>query len=280
MRTATYLPGDLYAGGVGEARNITASKGLACTTTAQFVPILDGVTGIEFLTRNYAGGAAVVRYALNPYLLVVKTTDNLGSTSNTTDYSKNAQDGDAATLVDLSSLSTLANNDYLLIGSHLPFRGVDVDVNAANGNASVLTVTYWNGSAWTDITATDGTTNGGATFAIDGQVTWTVPAAWTAAQLVDIISPAPVYNSTKYRNEVLYWTRWEVSAALDSSTTLKAMLTMNRSTTYAEMISTFARDFRVYKAPGGLGCIEALTDAGTANLIINGFTRLGESGIG
>ena len=206
----------------------------------------------------------VVQYLLNPYLIVLKTADDLQTI---TDYSESAQDGSAATDVTLSSLGTAAQGDYLYVGAYHPFRGVSVDVDAANANASVLTVNYWNGSAWTDITATDGTISGGASMGQDGDVTWTVPTAWAAASLTTINSPAPA--SVAYRNDSrVYWTRWQFSAALDASTTLNSMLAMNRSTTYAELPSGVAWQQRCEKTPGGIGCIEAKTDAGTANLVV------------
>jgi hypothetical protein len=206
----------------------------------------------------------VVKWLANPYLVVLKTSDSLATV---TDYSAAAQDNSTSSDVVLSSLPTAANGGYLYVGAYAPFRGVVVDVDSTNSTASVLTVNYWNG-AWTSISATDGTASGGATFAVDGNVTWTVPSDWVAASLATINSPAPGAGVQYRADGRMYWTRWQVSVALDASTTLNSMLAMNRSTTYAELPSGVAWQQRMDKAPGGIGCIEALTDAGTANLVV------------
>ena len=256
----------VVSGAAGEVRGAGASKGVALTTTAAFTALPLGTNYVTLMPRN-AATAVVVRYALNPWLIIVKTTDAFAAVGNATDYSEEAQDGSTATLVTLSSLSTAANDDYLYVGAHVPFRGVDIDVNATNGNASVLTVKYRkNDNTWADITATDGTTSGGATLAQDGTVTWTVPTDWLSASLRSI--GADGFNP----NVALYWTRWEVSAALDASVTLSHMLALNRSTTYAEFPTSLGKEFFIKQGVGGTGCIEALTDAGTANLVIEAAT--------
>ena len=252
---------------IGETRTLsTADGGTALSTTLALIPIPPRVSRLIIIPRNFAT-AVVAKFALNPYLVVLKTLDNLATA---TDYSEAAQDADTATDIDLSSLDTAANGDYLYVGSHQRFRGVRVDVDAANGNASTLTVNYWNGTAWVTITATDGSASGGATIAVDGNVTWTVPAAWVAASLEDIASPVPG-SIVPYKDLKLYWTRWQVSAALDATSTLNSMLSLNRNTAqYAELLATTALDERIKRGLGGIACVEALTDGGTANLIVNG----------
>lgn len=259
---------ETIAGPLGELRGST-STGVALTTAAAFTAIPKGTRLLQLSPRNFVG-AAVVRVAVNPYLTVLKTADALATAP--TDYSENAQDGDAGTDVTLSSLDTAANLDFLYVGSHLPFRGVNIDVDAANGTVNAITVKYRKSDdTWADISATDGTDSGGASMAIDGNVTWTVPTDWKSARLIDIGDTILSFpGATSY----LYWTRWQWSAAMDSSTTLNAMLAMSRSTAYAELASGQALEFGVMKGPDGLGCIEALTDAGTANLVMN-FAAIG-----
>mgnify|MGYP001608736419 CR=1 FL=1 len=269
---------ETYEAPYGELRGAGTSAGTALTTTAGFIPIPKGSHHLFMTPRNFAT-AVVARLAMNPWLVVLKTQDNLVTPP--VDYSELAQDGDAATDVDLSDLSTLALGDFLLVGSHLPFRGVSIDVDGANANAALLTVSYWNGSAWAAISETDGTETGGTTtLAADGTVTWTIPAGplWKAESLRDIfarVGPAvldAVYNApsmAQYASERMYWTRWEVDAALDAATTLNSMYAMNRSTAYFELLPSQAWSERVHRGFGGDGCIEALTDAGTGNLIVN-----------
>lgn len=250
-------------GPLGEIRSATtAGGGTALSTTAVAIPIPDGTRTVQYIPRNYAT-AVVLKLARNPYLLVYKTTDLLATI---TDYSSAAQDGNAATDVVLSSLDTLANGDALWIGGHLPFRGIQVDVDAANATASVLAGHYWDGNSLEALTVTDGSDSGGATFAIDGAITWTMPTDWTRGKLATVGSAA---QSIPHNGVDLYWVRLTVSAALDSSATLNSLLALNRSIAYAEYPVGFAVEERFQKGLGYWGSVEALVDAGTASLIVN-----------
>ena len=262
---------EVLAGGLGETRAAsTTSGGTALTDSATFIQLPLTTGHIDLTPRNFAT-AVVVKYNLNPWLVVLKTIDNLATAP--TDYSATAQDADASTDIDVGSLSTLANGDFLLIGSHLPFRGVYIDIDTANtqGTATIL-VEYWNGSAWVDTSATDGTFST-MVWAVDGLTYWTVPTAWKPGILSAIYPsmPASQYTGLNY-----YWTRWSVSAALaDSTITFNSMVAANRSTAYVERVSGQTFEARIQHGLGGIGCIEALTDAGTANLIVNVATQRG-----
>lgn len=130
-----------------------------------------------------------------------KTTDD---GANYTDYSANVIDNGAG-VATLSSLDTVANGDWIVVGGPVPFMGAAMDMSTnVNANAATLTAEYWNGSAWTALTnVTDGTASGGATFGADGQITWTMPADWASSTINAIAA---------------YWVRLSVSAALDAST--------------------------------------------------------------
>ena len=256
---------EIIAGGVGELRAAsTAAGGTALTTTAGYIQLPKGTYHIYLTPRNFAT-AVVAKVAINPWLVILETNDAMATAP--TDWSESAQDADAATDIDVSSFGTLANGDFLLIGSHLPFRGVYIDVDSTNSAGTASTsVYYWNGSAWADTTETDGTFST-MTFAQDGLVYWTVPTDWRATTLKTLYTSTPtsVYTGLNY-----YWTRWEVSAALtDASVTFNSMVAANRSITYAELLSGQCFEERVGRGLGGAGCVEALTDAGTANLIVN-----------
>ena len=240
------LPGYL-----GDLRAIsTAGGGSALTSTYSQVRIPEGVSFLFLTPRNYTG-AVVVQVGLGPYLSVFKTVDDAVTF---TDYSVEAQDGDAATDVTLSSLGTAAQGDYLYVGAPRPFRGIKVDVDAANANASVLSGKYFNGDSWADASITDGTASGGATFAIDGDITWTVHSGW---------------KKTKINGREMYWMRFQASAALDSTTTQNSFLPMCESTSYFELQAGQTLEIAIDRGPNGYSTVEAKTDAGTANLIIN-----------
>jgi len=254
----------------GEFRTSSASKGQACTTTASYSQLLPKTERIFLTARNFST-AAIVKVAINPYLCILKTIDGMASMP--LDYSSAAQDASTSTEVILSGLNTVANGDFLLVGAHLPFRGCYMDVNATNSTGSVtLTVSYWNGNIWVDTANTDGWS--ATAFDQDGLTYWTVPTAWTPSSIEEMYPDCPEVPDIPNLSlkTKLYWTRWEVDTAIDSSVTLYSMVAANRSTTYAELVEDQMVSANVYNGIGGVGCIEALTDAGTANLIVNCFT--------
>lgn len=247
-------------GTLGDLRGGT-STGVALSTTAAYISIPRATKYLSLTPRNFTT-AVVARLGLCPWLSVLKTQD---AGVSITDYSDNAQDNSVATDVTLSSQGTAANGDFLYVGSHIPFRGVYIDVDAANGNASVLTVKYRKSdNTWADISAADGSTSAGASIAVDGAVTWTVPTDWIPCQLPQIGDLASSLGGSGHK---FYWTRWEFSAALDASTTLNSMTALPQSTSYAELPSGQQLQTSIQFGPWGFAAIEALTDAGTANLI-------------
>lgn len=270
------MPTEILTGPVGEVRAAsTASGGTALTTTAAYIQLPLYTAHIELIPRNFAA-AIVVKWNKNPWLVVLKTTDNM--LTEPIDYSIHAQDSDTATEVDVSSLSTLANGDFLLIGSHLPFRGCWFDMDGTNGaGTATLSVSYYS-DTWEAMTVGGGTLTDGTfstmTFAQDGLVYWTPSANWTPRMLSELYPTMTV--KTYYTHVPLYWTRWAVSAALaDTTVTMDSIVAANRNTTYPEIPSGFAHQEIIEHGFGGIGCIEALTDLGTANLIVNCATRRG-----
>lgn len=274
--------GDSNAGPLGELRSLTTAAGGSALSTSVpiLVPFPKNTTRLQIIPCTFAGGATVCKLLFNPWLIALRTTDLL---ANVTDYSENAQDGDTATLVTLSAQPTAANGGYLYVGSHVPFSGLKAAVTSANAAASVLSGDYWNGTTWANITATDGTASGGATMAISGNITWTVPSAWAAVALADAGTPKPQQWASinrDYRQESLYWVRLKVSAVLSATVTLNELLAINRSTAYAEYPFGATLEERVMRGLGGTGSVQALIDVGTAKLIINAATALGGKGLG
>lgn len=146
---------------------------------------------------------------------VKKTTDNGGSY--TTATATNDRD---ANVLNISSLDTVANGDWVVVGfAPGSIYGMVVEFLAptTNSNTSALTVSYWNGSAWTAFGVASGQSvwddtrqpllatpmvDGVATFARPGKITWnTAPS--TVISTIDGVSA--------------HWYRLSVSAALDSS---------------------------------------------------------------
>ena len=110
-------------------------------------------------------------------------------------------------------------------------------------------------------------------MAQSGDITWTVPTDWTKSFLNQTwgapIPAASMQHQMIYADKPYYWMRWSVSAQLSATVKANTMLSLNRSTAYAEAIALTLLQFRTNKAPGGVSCLELLTDAGTANAIVN-----------
>lgn len=293
------MPTENYGfGPVGEIRAAsTAGTGTALTTTAAFITIPNGTFWLRLQARNWTTTTVAARVALNPYLSIVKTTDSFATAANVTDGSVNLQDDQASTTFNMV-LDTLANGDAIYIGSATPIRGLNIVMDGANVNAvvSTSTIKYWkNTAAWTALTITDNTVTTGETLNKSGTITWTAPTDWLRAALgssnqsgVAGIAETATLGAVPYSQLPLYWLRWEVSAALTAGTAAQTIVAMNRSTAYWDIplplvgdgttagqagAQTQPLDFLIEKGPGGVGCIEALTQASTANLIVDCATR-------
>jgi hypothetical protein len=196
--------------------------------------------------------ASDFRFQISPRLQAVLKTTDIGVTF--TDATAAVEDRVAATVLDISSLSTLANGDYVLVGSNKPFGGIAVDLATVNVNASVMAVHYWNGTAWTNITPTDGTISpAGTSLGADGAITWTTPTDWV-----------PYTISTK----PLYWVRITFSAALDATVTVQGMALISKD---ANRGYGYAGQSVIVPLGNDSGTLEAILGASTATLDITWF---------
>lgn len=128
-------------------------------------------------------------------------------------YTDEVTDEDATTKATftLDTLST-DNVNALYVGYWQPIDGIVVDLTSSQRNTASLTLKYWNGSAWVDASATDGTKSGGWPLAQDGTISWTSPAVGTE-------KPRRINGLT------LFWYRIETSATLMSVDILKLTVT-------------------------------------------------------
>ena len=277
------MPTEILGANLGHQRIAGASAGVSLSTTAAFTPFHQGTEHVDIVPRNLST-AVVVKYAFCPYLIILKADSADGLGGHLEDNTQVAQDGSTATSVTLSSF---AAGRALYVGSAIPFRGAHVDVDGANSTGStVITVSYWNGSAWVDTSDTDGTISGGISLAQDGAITWTVPSEWQLATLNQLAAGAGETldsSGQKWSYVNMYWTKWTWSHAMDSAVTLDHILGINESTAYAELTDSTAYEGRIHNGFGanGVAGIEALTDDGTANLIVtcsamNGYFSTGK----
>ena len=270
------MPTEILGANLGHQRAAGAASGVSLSTTAAFTAFHRGTEYIDLIPRNFSG-AAVARYALCPYLVILKADSADDLAGRIEDYSAIAQDGSTSTTVDLSSFAAGRN---VYVGSAIPFRGVNIDVNATNSTGSTaLTVYYWAGS-WVDISDSDGTSSS-VSLDQDGSVTWTVPSAWQSTSLVKI--DRSVNSSLQWRDVQMYWTKWTWSHAMDSTVTLYHMLGINESTAYAEVPSSLGTGMRIHHGFGsnGVAGVETLTNAGTGNMLVtcsalNGYFSTGK----
>ena len=241
----------------------TAGGGTSLSTTPALITIPFGSTYMSLTPRDFLT-AIVAQYTLNPYLEIVHTTDLLVSASGFTHLSDEMQDGDTADN-NFAVWDTLANGSALYVGSELPFRGVKVDIGTTpNAVASVLTIKYWDAGAWTDIVNSEGTKTATECLSQDGDETWTVPSAWKKDSLYAI--GETVRSDGPFRTP-MYWTRWEVSAALTADMDIISILPYNRATTYAELLEGQVREMSLSDRQSSV--IEALVDAGSGKLVVN-----------
>jgi len=183
---------------------VSAFYGEQVTLVSAVYAALAAPAGTRMVMLN--GTAAFTAQICGKISQVLKTTDDAVTF---TDYTTYATDKSTSTDVDLSSLSTAANGDYWYVTSKKPFGGVICDVDSVNSNASVQSGYFWTGTEWASLSITDGTANGGACFAQDGMIYWTVPTNWKRI----------TFNGQPDE----YVARFQVSAALDAATTLNSV---------------------------------------------------------
>lgn len=182
-----------------------------------------------------------------------------------------AKDGDAAT----AWSPTIVTTDRVYVMHSEPFGKMTFDIGATfNDVASVMTVQYFNGNAWTSLSITDGTDVSGDTLKQDGSVTWTIPYDWEECT-VD--------------SDEGYWVRWYVSVNLTASVNINE-ITVTRQNNVNLDLPAFVADQRQWatldispvKYPGcdytriaAVG-LNVVTDSGATNVTIyDGIKVLG-----
>jgi hypothetical protein len=124
------------------------------------------------------------------------------------DYTSEVSDN---TLTNFSTaLIPMATADYLYIGYYEQFDAIELTPYIDNNqNSSFLTVAYWNGARYVNLTVEDGTTGETTvTLSRKGKVSWTLPDDWKEN------IPFDTFMSRGY------WVRLSVSAALTATTAI------------------------------------------------------------
>jgi hypothetical protein len=147
---------------------------------------------------NLTGQAGQLLAVLDACLIVNKVYSYNGSayTDNTTEARLNG--GTAFTMFPDND-----TNDVFYIGMQNTFTQATFDL-ATLGSSATRAWEYWNGSAWTTLTVTDGTSG----FTADGTVTWTAPGSWA---------------TTSVNSVTLYWVRITQSVAPSTNPTVNSV---------------------------------------------------------
>jgi len=114
----------------------------------------------------------------------------------------------------------VAAEDFLFVGSDLPFNHRYLDIGTANSNASVLSVSLWDGDTFSAAVDTiDETDSSGVTLAQSGVFSWKLDKNknWSRKDTEDVtgLTTLTIYH--------LFWARFAVSADLSGGTTLNTV---------------------------------------------------------
>lgn len=133
---------------------------------------------------------------------------------------------DNGTLTDLSTslsdykngsatIQMVADEDYIFIGSKLPFNHIFVEITSGNTSASVLSVSHWDSKEFKSVVEViDETSVGGKTLAQSGYISWTPNKDYTYSMDDSTNVTGLGTNITIYD---MYWTRLAVSADFTSA---------------------------------------------------------------
>lgn len=136
---------------------------------------------------------------------------------------------DNTSLIDLSvklnnynsgteTIGIVAAQDAIYIGSDLPFNHRYFQVSTANDQASIITVSLWDGSQWNNaVEVIDQTSTTGMTLAQSGIISWTPDRdeVWQYARSTEDISDLSTLKIYDY-----YWAKFTFSANLKTTTAL------------------------------------------------------------
>lgn len=117
------------------------------------------------------------------------------------------------------TLAIVATEDALYVGSDLPFNHRWIEVSTVNDQASVISVSLWNGSAWkAAVDLIDQTSISGVCLAQSGILSWTPDRneSWTDQYTTEEI---PELSSFKIYD--MYWAKLTFSGDLKSTTAIE-----------------------------------------------------------
>ncbi len=191
------------------------------------IPANNAADTVQKLYNTYHGyreilistaGTAEMSVALAPrcvaaYFLSGSTyTDLLGGDNGLIDRGTAGTSG--------GTLDAMSGVSKLLFASHRPFRGVWFEIESANSNSSAFAVRYSAASGWSAAAGeNDGTDSAGATLAVDGNFTWTLPSDWEAVPLAELQGSLAV----PWSKVPLYWVEFDPTNTLSADVSIDAL---------------------------------------------------------
>ena len=105
----------------------------------------------------------------------------------------------------------LLDSDFVYIGFRGKFASRHFQMSVANATTSVVSVEYWNGTAWTAVLDVVDQTQG---FKQDGWISWVNKGDWKKSTQTPVVDVE------------LYWVRVSVSVSLDAPTSLQSCVNL------------------------------------------------------
>lgn len=135
-------------------------------------------------------------------------------------------------------LDAATSSDRLYIRLADIIGGLHVKMTASvNTAARTLTANYWNGSAWTDISATDDTKKETASLGKSGDITWTAPSDWMQTHLGGNVFDGSVMGMSITDKDAPgtygFWLQLLWSGAFSADVEIQDIWTLNRNTNRA-----------------------------------------------
>lgn len=167
---------------------------------------IDATTTISYVTLDAAFQAIVDIWDGIPHSIAAfyrYTTQYIDESTNVL-----AEDYVSGDTLSYSNVGTLTSAQYIIVGFAQRVTGINFELVSGQVNAvsTIMSIYYWNGSAWTSVgNISDGTKQGTASFAKSGYVTWDAP------------SEAVEFKNSISNSELWYYYKVQFNATLTAS---------------------------------------------------------------
>ena len=168
-----------------------------------------------------------------------------------------------------TALDLAQTDDFLYLCFSDVIGGINVDMTSSVNadTSSTLAATYRkNDDTWANLSPTDGTVTSGRTLAKDGEITWTAPSDWKAAQLIGNDANAIVSNTTTTEPSTAYgfWLRLAFGTALPADVEIDNIWALNKDTNRGYFQKETEYSFSIDRR--SVGAIEVATTSSTDTL--------------